>query len=141
MDGLDFYDLQPLSIWGPRSINYTDSKTGATMSLSFCQDLPESMYCNSSEPTMAVLHDPFGKCVKLSGPDPTKNAKLKELGDGQKDVGVTVDYLGGDPNYKLIISIVCSKENFVMGGVTVSQVNETTQIIATFESRVGCKYD
>lgn len=90
MDGLDFYDLQPLSIWGPRAINYTDETTGASMSLSFCQGLPEAMQCDAQSPTMAVLHDPLGNCVKLSGPDPTKNAKLKELGDGQNDIGVHV---------------------------------------------------
>ena len=61
---------------------------------------------------MAVLHHPLDGCVKLSGPSPTDNAQLKEIQNLTKDVGVKVQYTGGDPAYNFSVEIYCDKVDF-----------------------------
>ena len=49
IDGLDFYDIQPLSIVAESMggyFNYSDPATGASIQVSFCKPLPQSLYCN-----------------------------------------------------------------------------------------------
>jgi len=77
MDGLDFYDIQPLAIVAEKYggyFNYSDAKTGASIQVSFCGPLPQPLYCNLQEPSMAVLQLPDDSCVTLSGSNPTENA-------------------------------------------------------------------
>ena len=85
IDGLDFYDIQPLAIVADSMggyFNYTDEATGASIQVSFCKPLPNNLYCDSQDPTMAVLHYPNNTgCVKLSGSSATDNAKLKQIGN------------------------------------------------------------
>lgn len=115
IDGLDFYDIQPLSIVAESMggyFNYSDPASGASIQVSFCKPLPQSLYCNLQEPSMAVLNHPVEGCVKLSGPSPTDNAKLKEIRDSTKDVGVQVQYTGGDPAFNFSVEIYCDKVDF-----------------------------
>lgn len=77
IDGLDFYDIQPLAIVAETMggyFNYSDPATGVSLLVSFCHRLPQYLYCNLQEPTMAVLHNPIEGCVKLSGSSATENA-------------------------------------------------------------------
>lgn len=90
---------------------------------------------------MAVLHHPVDGCVKLSGPSPTDNAQLKEIQNLTKDVGVKVQYTGGDPAYDFSVEIYCDKVDFQTINATYVVVGDKTQITYRFKSRVGCKYD
>jgi hypothetical protein len=48
-DGLDFYDIQPLSIMADSMggyFNYSVPVMGMSLLISFCKPLPKSLYCN-----------------------------------------------------------------------------------------------
>jgi len=144
MDGLDFYDIQPLAIVAEKNggyFNYTDATLGATMLVSFCGTLPPAQYCGPQEPTMAVLHHPIQGCVRLSGSNPTDNAQLKQIGKSSEDVGVNIQYSGGNPSYNLSIEIYCDKVDFQSINATYVEADGQTKITYRFKSRVGCKYD
>lgn len=112
MAGLNFYDLQPLSIVQSFYEFPATDGSGKTFALSFCQDLPDDKWCDPQQPTMAVMHTPDGKCVTLSGSDPTKNADF-EVADADSNDGLDVLYNGGDEGYSFTVNIQCdSSQDF-----------------------------
>jgi len=116
MAGLNFYDLQPLAI-GQSSEGGFSKIPGAdnplrVVYLSFCQDLPEALWCDLSKPSMAVMVtlDPDTleetSCVTLSGDSPTKNAAFN-VSDPDNNDGLAIEYSGGDEGYILKVDIQC----------------------------------
>ena len=140
MSGLSFYDLQPIEVFGPPFLNFTDDRTGAQLLVSFCKELPDDLWCKPGYGTMAVIRDApnKGDCIQLSGDDPTKNAKITEKSPTSDD-GVYLNFNGGDPNYNLTMDIQCLK------GVPYEPVGinagDGKNITVSFKSQVGCRYD
>lgn len=91
---------------------------------------------------MAKLETLSGDCVKLSGPNPTNDADLDviEAANGT-DEGVRINYKNGDPTIKLVVEIMCSKDDYKLNYNNVSFVDEVTIIKINFSSSVGCAYD
>lgn len=119
MAGLNFYDLQPLAIAQSAEGGFSNV-TGADnhlkrVYLSFCQKLPERLWCELSKPSMAVMYtvdpDTFEEtsCVTLSGESPTKNAAFN-VSDPDNNDGLAVEYNGGDEGYLLKVDIQCDPD-------------------------------
>ena len=99
--GLNFYDLQPLALAKAYYAVPTPDLTNRTLYISFCNDLPETLWCTSDKSTMATLWEDEahgGGCVQLSGGDPTKDASFSVLNESIND-GLRITYNGGDPDY------------------------------------------
>jgi hypothetical protein len=131
-----------LKIAGPRVIVQKDPTTGAELSLSFCQPLPEGDFCDANEPTMVKLETINGGCLKLSGPNPTSDADLDVIESiNGTDEGVRINYKNGDPSVKLTVDIMCSTLDYKLNNYTITPGDQVTNININFSSRVGCPYD
>jgi hypothetical protein len=140
--GLNFYDLQPLAIY-QRSYNFSLGGN-LVMYLSFCNDLPEYLWCNPEDSTMAVLRDgDTGGCVRLSGPDPTNDAAFSVLNETIND-GLRITYSGGDANYSFALNIPCNHStpfNALPFFFDYNYTTNQTVMVGAFESQFGCQYD
>lgn len=148
MAGLNFYDIQPLAIAQSADGGYSNV-TGADNPLrrvyiSFCQDLPELLWCTAKQPTMAVMVtiDPETfeevSCVTLSGESPTKNAAFN-VSDPDNNDGLAIQYTGGDEGYKLTVDIQCDHDNKFVPLTTAFA--DDAALLISFKSQFGCKYD
>jgi hypothetical protein len=90
MAGLNFYDLQPLDI-ARTYYNFTNPlNPERSIMVSFCNDLPETLWCDLSRPSLAVLIDSkSGTCTPLSGSDSTKNAKF-DVAEPDENDGIEI---------------------------------------------------
>jgi Domain of unknown function (DUF4203) len=126
---------------------YKDEAKNVTGKVAFCGALPASETCNNKA-SMVVLDSPMTGCVSLSGSNPTNNAAIKEISqDPTKDLGIYIQYSGGDPQYNFTVEIQCNKQidyQFVgatFENQTLANGTNITHINYAFISRVGCKYD
>lgn len=91
---------------------------------------------------MVTLSTPLNPCVKLSGPDPTKDADLEVIEATNDTVhGIRIQYKNGDPSYNLTIDIMCSNDEYKLNNYTIIPGEQVTGININFSSKVGCKYD
>ena len=114
------------------------------MYLSFCNDLPENLWCNAEDSTMAVLRDSgTGECFRLSGPDPTNDAAFSVLNETTND-GLRITYSGGDANYSFALNIPCNHDtpfNLIGFNLNYNYTTNQTDLEGSFESQFGCEYD
>jgi hypothetical protein len=91
---------------------------------------------------MVTLLTSTGECLKLSGPDPTKDADLDVIeATNETAQGVRINYKNGDPSIKLTVDIMCSTDEYKLNNYTIIPGDQATNININFSSRVGCKYD
>ena len=114
------------------------------MYLSFCNDLPENLWCNAEDSTMAVLRDSYtGECVRLSGPDPTKDSAFSVLNETIND-GLRITYSGGDANFSFALNIPCNHDTpfkYIDFNLDYNYTTNQTDLEGSFESQFGCQYD
>lgn len=114
------------------------------MYLSFCNDLPENLWCDPQDSTMAVLRNSeTGECVRLSGPDPTTDSAFSVLNETTND-GLRITYSGGDANFSFALNIPCNHDtpfNLLGFNLSYNYTTNQTDLEGSFESQFGCQYD
>lgn len=139
--GLNFYDLQPLALAKSYYEIPTFDGTNRTIFIAFCNDLPESLWCDPQQPSMAVIVEDAahgGNCSSLSGSDPTVDAAFSISNTTSND-GLTITYTGGDSGYGLVVDIPCNQSTYYTP-LNISST-DNANIYLQFESQFGCKYD
>lgn len=143
MAGLNFYDIQPLGLAKPYYKVPSLDGTNRTLYISFCQDLPEALWCdNDPVATMAILIegniDGSEKCVRLSGDSPTSNAAFN-VSDPDNNDGLKIEYNGGEAGFNLVVDIECDHDtDFEFLNST---LGDNEHMLLQFKTKVGCKYD